>query len=95
MRNAMKLLGIVTMTLLVSGCASLAEEGPIALELRELELSRTVPGFEYRWEECTRKGIFRKDCQLKVEYYDVRDKAVLDKLENMGFIGVRRDLIVK
>lgn len=81
--------------LLLASCASLDAEVDTlpALENRTLRISTEVPGFEYTWRECTRRGAFGRctRVELRKETYDLRDNTTRDKLINMGFVGRRRD----
>lgn len=86
----------VLCALLIVGCASLAVNNtPPALELRTLRISDNIPGFEYSWREC-KKSLFGncRKWELKVEYYDLTDRTVRDKLRNMGFVGRVRSKVI-
>lgn len=92
MRLTIGSIGII----LFVGCASLAiTDQPPALENRTLRISDKVPGFEYQWRECSKKffGSCRK-WELKIEYYDLTDIAVRNKLSAMGFVGRVRDKVI-
>ena len=83
--------------LLLSGCASADIKPPPTLELRTLEVSREVPGFEYSTRECKKTGLFGncREAVMRVEYYDLRDVEMREKLINMGFVGKVRSVQVK
>lgn len=72
----------------VIGCASVVIPPP-NLELRTLRISRDIAGFEYQWFECARKGLFGNCLEWvkKIEYYDLTDKTVRNKLIDMGFVA--------
>lgn len=93
----MKKLLVVIMLSSMSGCAS-AEldeyDNAVALENRKLWISSTVAGFEYPYWVCVKPRKIFGGCaqkELKVDYYDLTNPEVREKLKNMGFIGVVRD----
>jgi hypothetical protein len=69
---------------------------PPRLEFRTLRISSKVPGFEYQWFECTKKGLFGncREETVRVEYYDLRDETVREQLKNMGFVGKVREKVL-
>lgn len=79
-------------TISALSCASSPTRSPPRLELRELRLSETIPGFEYHYEECAKEflGICTK-WEWRTDVYDLRDDAVRLKLRNMGFIARVRE----
>jgi hypothetical protein len=62
------------------------------LELRTLRLSPSIPGFEYQYEECTRKllGLCTKK-EMRKDLYDLRDEKVRKQLLDMGFVAKVRE----
>lgn len=88
---------IILALLLLSGCASADVKPPPALELRTLEVSREVPGFEYSTRTCKKKGLFGgcREAVMHVEYYDLRDAEVRERLINTGFVGKVRAVPIK
>ncbi len=73
-------------------CSSQAIHSQRALNLKTLEISPTVPGFQWSWEECTKRflGICRKT-ELKTEYYDLTDPQIRQKLIDMDFVAKVRN----
>lgn len=93
----MKKLPFLLLIVSLSGCA-FAEmdqyDNPIALENRTLYISDKVPGFEHPYWECTKKRPILGGCakkELRVDYYDLTDPKVKEKLKNMGFVAVVRE----
>lgn len=55
--------------------------------MRTLRLSKAKPGFaEYQWQECIERIIFCTKYGPKIEYYDLKDPAVNNKLIDIGFV---------
>jgi hypothetical protein len=75
-----------------SSCSSLPNNSPPTLSRRKLDISAKIPGLEYYWQECTKKflGSCRK-WETKIEYYDLTDPAVRQKLIDMGFVAKVRE----
>lgn len=63
-----------------------------ALELRTLRISSKVAGFEYEWQECIKPGLFGncRQWQANIEYYDLSDVVMRNKLTDMGFVALVR-----
>lgn len=87
-------LNALTLFLIIStlSCASSPIQSPPSLENRTLRISEKVPGFEYQWRECAKKflGMCTK-WEMRVEYYDLTDIAVRQKLIAMGFVARIRE----
>lgn len=79
------MLGSMSLSL---SCASLHATSLPPLQDRTLRLSDKVAGFEYQWEECVKKflGVCTKK-EMKVEYYDLADPQMKQKLIDMGFVA--------
>lgn len=79
------------MVLAVLGCASTELLVP-SLERRTLDLSRSFPGFIYRYEVCVKKflGMCRK-WEQRVDEYDLTDIKVRNQLIDMGFVAKVRE----
>lgn len=85
---------MLSLIILNSGCASLGETSPPALENRTLKISDKVPGFEYQYFECVKKGLFGcRQWELRTETYDLTDSEVREKLKNMGFVAKVKDKV--
>lgn len=87
----MKKIFLISLPCLVIACTSIGGsdyEKPPALENRTLRISSNLAGFEYRYKECLKKGLFGKCKEEKwtVEEYDLTNVTVREKLINMGFV---------
>jgi hypothetical protein len=92
----MKALSLVIAAFFITSCASVAVDKVPALENRSLFISKKVPGFEYPYRVCTKTGIFGRcrESEIRVDYYDLTDPLVRDKLIDMGFVGKVRDKVL-
>ena len=55
------------------------------LEQRTLRISRKIPGMEYKY--CVKYKFLSSKCkEWKIDYYDLTDEKIKDKLINMGFV---------
>lgn len=83
----MKNFFVITILFSVSACAALPKAQVPELQNRRLRISKEVPGFYYQWKECTKKGLFGgcKEQKIVVEYFDLREPEVRNKLRDMGF----------
>lgn len=82
------MLTIVFMLPMIGCASSQIVSTPRPLEQRVLRISPDHPGFEYTWFECARKTLWW--CAEKVqkkEIYNLNDKAVRQKLIDMGFVA--------
>jgi len=62
------------------------------LQFRTLRISEKIAGFEYAYQECRKENISinnfwkkRIKCRYIIEYFNLNDKNVKEKLKNMGF----------
>lgn len=81
----------------LTACASLADnEAAPALENRTLRISAGLPGFEYQWRECVKKGLFGncREWAMRKEFYDLTDAATRERLINMGFVARVREKVL-
>lgn len=82
------MLKIATMLCLItstSSCASSLERSVPKLELRKLDISDEVAGFQYRY--CDKWNFLKTKCKnWVVEKYDLNDVELRKKLKSMGFV---------
>lgn len=93
--HAKKLAATATLVILLSvpgaGCASSEILSLPQLEHRTLRISPDFAGFEYQYEVCVSKFIWCTKWEWRKDKYDLNDKAVREKLINMGFVARVRD----
>ena len=72
-------------TTLLLSCASLAKPLIPRLEQRTLRISKKIPGMEYKY--CVKYKFLSSKCkEWKIDYYDLTDEKIKNKLINMGFV---------
>lgn len=96
MKSTISLLGcVLTLCLMTlnSSCASQQTVlPPPSLENRTLRISADLAGFEYEWNECTRKFLgFCTETTRRKDTYDLSDIEVRKKLIAMGFVAKVRE----
>ena len=84
-RTMLKIVIMLSLTISSSSCASSLRRSVPKLEMRKLDISDDIAGFQYRY--CDKWNLFKTKCKAwVVEPYDFTDPELRKKLKAMGFV---------